>query len=116
MKFTSVILSALFTFLSATYADIPSPFDPRPQNQKTVQGCGFIVHPFPLTSNYLIITQPFEQSSNHSFLTFEATVTPSLKLDDLVGKFVLIKAERIEMSEKSKASLQIISVTPISKW
>ncbi len=109
-------LCLFFITIQPVIADIPSSFDPRSEDQRAIQGCGFIIHPKPLTGSYLIITRPNKDNPKDTFFTFEAIADPSLKLDDVVGKFVMIKAIRTKTHTKGEPSLRITFVTPIMAW
>ena len=115
MKKVIAIFCVVGAMLQMAVADIPAAFDPRSQTQEVVEGCGIIIQPMPLTADYLIITEPEKDNPDGVFFTYLATVDVALKPQDFVGKFVLIKAERLKASGKGEASFRITSIEVIRK-
>ena len=116
MKTTIAIMCLSCVVIQLAMADIPSAFDPRPVDRQSFEGCGFIIHPMPLTDSYIIICRPDDPKPKSAFLAFEASADSSLKLDSLVGQFVLIKATRVKPTRKDGPTLRIDSAVRITRW
>ena len=116
MKQALIICVLLAAAFRSAVADLPATLDPRLDDQAIVQGSCYVLHPLPLSSNYLIVTMPVDRNPKHEWFTVEATADPSLKVDSFAGRLVYIEATRIKPTSGDTAPLKITSIRSITKW
>ena len=100
MKTLLAICALLLTAIQPAVADLPAMFDPRSDDQNTVQGACYVIHPTPVSSNYLVVSMPLDRNLKHEWFTAEAVADPSLKVDSFAGQLVHLEATRTKPKER----------------
>lgn len=109
----ALLAGCLLVSTQGVRADLPFAFDPnRGAESAPLTGSCMVIRGAPLTNHYLIITYPHHTKS---FITVEATLAPGVKLGELAGAFVQIKAIRVKPQKEGEPPLQITSIALITE-